>query len=198
MTVWMCSSVGMMLTGENRCNGEKPVQGSLFKLHLWNELRSCKINRVLWVTKLFWSCVLGDMCHVPLLLGQVFRQAGVLTNASSDVCPPAHPLPYSAGVCTIDVTQILAPMLLQIYDTNCARECNEARCSTIGFEANGANRTEKNNRMAKSPPHDHFACSYMTNDTRKRHLQSTECIVWFRKVRYHGLWRHSFALVYLK
>jgi hypothetical protein len=43
--------------------GEKPIGGSLVKLHLWNKLRSRKINRVLWVTKLFWSCVLGAMCH---------------------------------------------------------------------------------------------------------------------------------------
>jgi hypothetical protein len=90
-------------------------------------------------------------------------------------------------VCTIDVTQILAPMLLQIYDTDCARECNEARCRTVGFEANGVDGTEKNNRMARSPPHEHFACSYMINDMGKRHLQSTECFLGFRKVRFHGV-----------
>lgn len=81
------------------------------------------------------------VCWVPYATA-----AGVLTNASSDACP----LLYAAGVCTIDVTQILAPMLLQIYDTSCARECNETRCSTFGFEANGAMRAETNNRVARS------------------------------------------------
>jgi hypothetical protein len=182
MTGWMWSNVGMILTGENRCNGEKAVRGSLFKLHLWNELRSCKIHRVLWVTKLFWSCVLGVMCHCCWA-----KCSGRRINKCLIWCLPARPLLYSAGVRTIHVTQILAPMMLQIYDTNCARECNEARCSTIGFEANGANRTEKSNRMASSPPHEHFACSYVIHDTRKRHLQLNECILGFRKVRYYGL-----------
>jgi hypothetical protein len=48
------------------------------------------------------------------------------------------PLWYSAGVCAIDVTQILAPMLLQIYDANSARERNDMKCRTVRVEANGA------------------------------------------------------------
>jgi hypothetical protein len=53
------------------------------------------------------------------------------------------PLWYSAGVFGIDVTQILEPTLLQIYDANSARECNETRCGAISVEANGAKRSEQ-------------------------------------------------------
>jgi hypothetical protein len=47
-------------------------------------------------------------------------------------------------------------------------------------------------------PHGHCPCIYMNDDTRKRHLQWSDCILGFRKIRCHGLYRHSFALGYLK
>lgn len=74
----------------------------------------------------------------------------ICCHEGAGVCP----LWYSAGVCAIDVAQILAPTVLQIYDAHSARECNETRCSTIGFEANGAKGTgqkQENGRTSPSP-----------------------------------------------
>lgn len=128
------------------------------------------------------------MCWVPCATAAgPSVPAGVLTNASSDVCPPARSCIQQVCARSMSHKSLRRPMLLQIYDTNCARECNEARCSTVGFEANGANGTKKNNRMANLPlTNTAHAVTLLT--IRRSGICSRLNVFWgLRKVRYHGL-----------
>jgi hypothetical protein len=148
--------------GKTDVAGEQAVQVSLFELFLWNQNRSYKVNRGWRVTMPFGWCLLGAMCHCCRVQcsDRRINKCLICCDEGAGVCP----LWYSAGVSTIDVAQILALMMLQIYDANSARECNETRCSTIGFAANGAKGT------ARRRLHQRLACSYVNNDTRKWHL----------------------------
>ena len=122
--------------------------------------------------------------------------AGVLTNASSDVCLPARSCIQQ--VCARSMShKSLRPCCFRFMTRTAHVSAMRRDAVPSGLKQMAQIELRKTTEWPGSPPHKHFACSYMINDTRKRHLPSTVCILGFRKIRY-GLWRHSFALVCLK
>jgi hypothetical protein len=112
------------------------LQHFVFLLSKWRHCFEFMYMELTRIIKRNFVFVVGHWCSAKCFDRRI-NECLICCREGLSVCP----LWYSAGVCAIDVTQILAPMLLQIYDANSARERNDMKWCTVRVEANGAQRT---------------------------------------------------------